>query len=455
MKNHLKKISVENDVNETTPGTKDRRSFLKKTAIGGLSLAGFMLLPIEDTIAHVTSKVNKFSSPSDLKITDLRYTTIMHLGRPITIIRLDTNQEIYGLGEVRDGADKRYALMLKSHLVGQNPSNVEKIFKSIKQFGGHGRDGGGVSGVEMALWDLAGKTLGAPCWKLLGGRYRNKVRLYADTHGDTDIEKIKAKVKHRIEEEGFTWLKMTRLFNLGRGKPGAYIKSTSTQLTEEGIRGIVTYIEAIRNLVGNEIPISVDHFGDNSVNNIIHLGKALEPYRLAWMEEPVNWQMPHLLKEVADAIDTPIATGENIYLKETFINLCDMNAVDVVHPDLATAGGILETKKIGDYAQERGVGMALHNAGTPISVMANVHCAAATENCSVLEYHPEGDQILEWTNMVKPTGKLPLITKGFANVPDDAPGLGIELNEAEIKKILNPKDKSYFTPTLEWNSWDT
>ena len=188
-------MNIKNEAISTTSVNSDlnidgRRDFLKKTALGGLSLAGSFFLPIEDTIAQVTSKVNRFSSPSDLTITDLRYTTVMHLGRPISIIRLDTNQGIYGLGEVRDGGDKRFALMLKSKLLGQNPSNVEKVFKSIKQFGGHGRSGGGVSGVEMALWDLAGKTYNVPVWKLLGGRYRDKVRLYADTHGDTDIESV-------------------------------------------------------------------------------------------------------------------------------------------------------------------------------------------------------------------------------------------------------------------------
>jgi L-alanine-DL-glutamate epimerase-like enolase superfamily enzyme len=279
------------------------------------------------------------------------------------------------------------------------------------------------------------------------------VRLYADTHGDTDIELIKRKVKHRVEEEGFTWLKMTRLFNLANGRPGFYMNSTSQQLTKEGIQTIVKYVETIRNFVGNQVQITVDHFRDNNVNSMIQMGKALDPYRVAWIEEPVNWRNPDNLKAVADAVDSPIASGEDIYLKETFAKLCDMHALDIVHPDLATAGGILETKKIGDYAEERGIGMALHYAGTPISFMANVHCAAATDNFSVLEYHPEGEEIEEWTSMVKPTGKQPLITKGFANVPEDAPGLGVELNEAALKKILNPKDKSYFAPTHEWDEW--
>ena len=144
-----------------------------------------MHLSIEDTIAQTTSKVQRASSPSDLKITDMRYALTTVLGGT-AIIRIDTNQGIYGLGEVRDGADPRYALMLKSRILGLNPCNVEMIFKIIKQFGYHGRQGGGVCGVEMALWDLCGKAYGVPAWQLLGGRYRDKVRLYADTPSHDD-----------------------------------------------------------------------------------------------------------------------------------------------------------------------------------------------------------------------------------------------------------------------------
>ena len=158
----------------------NRRNFLKKTALGGMSLTAFMGLSFEDTIAQTTSKVNKASKPSDLKITDLRYCVTTVLGRT-AIIRIDTNQGIYGLGEVRDGADPRYALMLKSRILGENPCNVEKIFKIIKQFGGPARQAGGVCGVEMALWDLCGKAYDVPAWQLLGGRYRDSIRIYADT----------------------------------------------------------------------------------------------------------------------------------------------------------------------------------------------------------------------------------------------------------------------------------
>ncbi|MGB2848730.1 MAG: hypothetical protein WBB93_14235, partial [Saprospiraceae bacterium] len=146
----------------------DRRTFLKKSVLGGISLAGVMGLGPQETIAMTTSSISRYSAPTDLKITDMRYTTITN-GNGATnarnvMLRIDTNQGIYGLGEVRDGGDARFALYLKSRLLGLNPINVEMIFKIIKQFGGHGRMGGGVCGVEMALWDLAGKAFNVPVW---------------------------------------------------------------------------------------------------------------------------------------------------------------------------------------------------------------------------------------------------------------------------------------------------
>ena len=429
----------------------NRRNFLKKSSLGGIALGGLMFSPIEEVVAAATSNVKRASSPSKLKITDLRTVVVEHLGRPCPILRIDTNQDIYGYGEVRDGGDKKYALILKSRLLGQNPCNVEKIFKMLKPFGNHGRLGGGVSGVEMALWDLAGKAYGVPVWQLLGGRYRDKVRLYADTHADMDFDLIVSKVKNRVDNEGYTWLKMTRCFRVADGTPGGYYQEGSRRLSQRGVEAIAGYLQTIREAVGPEIAISADHFGDRSVGNMIRLGHALDSVRLAWMEEPADWTKPAQLKAVADAIDTPVASGENIYGRETFQNLCDLQAVDIVHPDMATAGGILETKKIGDYAEEQGVGMALHYAGTPVSFMSNVHCAAATENCSVLEYHPENEEIPEWTDMVHTTDGQPLITDGFAPVPE-SPGLGVELNMEHIRTVLHPEDRSIFASTAEWDN---
>ncbi len=448
-----------------------RRNFLVKAAAGGLGIA--FLAKSNDVAAsvdYVTQNVRRSSSPTDLKITDLRVANTTDG----PILKMYTNQDIYGLGEVRDIADPRYALFLKSRILGLNPCNVEQIFKIIKQFGGHGRQGGGVSGVEMALWDLAGKAYGVPVYQLLGGKYRDKIRIYADTPSSKDPEVYAKRMRYRMEQ-GYTFLKMD--FGIGlikdipntlvgekfwagqsewdQSRPGNLSNTkhpfTRIQITDLGLEKMVEYVHKVRDIVGYEIPLCADHFGHFDTNTAIRLGNALEKYQLAWLEDMVPWFYTEKWKEITRAINTPTLTGEDIFGKEAFITLCDERAVDMVHPDLASAGGILETKKIGDYAEEAGIAMALHFAGTPVSFMANVHCAAATQNFVALEHHDVDTPY--WEDYV--TGHKPLVEKGFAAVPE-APGLGIDLNEDVVKEHLR-KGEDFFAPTEEWNerkSWD-
>ena len=482
MKSIIKQISEQNkimenaereakkaEINDPATGA-NRRDFLKKAALGGVALGGLMSLSVEDTIAQTTAGVSRASSPSDLKITDMRYAVTTVLGRT-AIIRIETNQGVYGLGEVRDAADVRYALMLKSRILGLNPCNVEMIFKIIKQFGGHGRQAGGVCAVEMALWDIVGKVYGVPAWQLLGGRYRSNIRLYADTPGGKDRDEQIEKVKYRIQDQGYTWLKMDLSINSIRHIPGALVNAdfwkggqydtsdyggygntkhpfTQIQITDKGLEELVRIADEARELIGWDIPISTDHYGHFDLNNGIRLGRAVEKYRLAWLEDMVSWEYTEQWKTITDSLETPTTTGEDIYLLQYFKPLIDMHAVDIVHPDLATSGGLLETKKIGDYAEENGIAMAMHQAGTPVSFMANVHCAAATQNFLALEHHSV--DLPWWEDLVVMTGGKPMIEKGFAPVPD-SPGLGIELNEDVVKEHLHKQDNSFFAPTDEWN----
>lgn len=459
--------------NEKEIAGNSRRSFLKKSTLGGIALGGALIAsPIEELIAQSTQKVSRFSGPSDLKITDMRYCVTTVLGRT-AIIRIDTNQGVYGLGEVRDGADVRYALMLKSRLLGQNPCNVEMLFKSVKQFGGQARAAGGVCAVEMALWDICGKVFNVPAFQLLGGRYRDSVRIYADTPESADLEVFKEKVKYRTVDQGYTWLKMDVSIGVLRNIPGTMVNSkfwgtslaqwqgdymsyanakhpfTGIQLTEKGLDVLAKRVADVRAVIGDEIPLSTDHYGHFDLNNMIRLGRSLEKYRLAWLEDMVPWQYTEQHKTITDALDTPTLTGEDIYLLQNFKPLIDNHAVDIIHPDLASSGGLLETKRIGDYAEEKGIAMAMHQAGTPVSFMANVHCAAATQNFLALEHHSV--DLPWWESLVKTTDGRKLIDKGFAPVPLTAPGLGIELNEDEVKKHLHASDKSYFAPTPEWD----
>lgn len=484
MKNILQQIVAQNKKLERAeaksiteeidnPSTSNnRRDFLKKTALGGLALGGLMKLSVEDTIAQTTSGVSRASSPSELKITDMRYALTSVLGGT-AILRIDTNQGISGLGEVRDGADVRYALMLKSRILGLNPCNVEMIFKIIKQFGGQGRQAGGVCGVEMALWDLVGKAYGVPAWQLLGGRYRNKIRLYADTPEGKTHEEQTERIKYRIQDQGYTWLKMDLSINSLKNIPGTLVNQefwdgasgqydlrqymgygntkhpfTQIQITDKGLEELAKIAEHTREHIGWEIPISTDHYGHFDLNNGIRLGRAIEKYRLAWLEDIVSWEYTEQWKTMTDALETPTTTGEDIYLLENFKPLIDIHAVDIIHPDLASSGGLLETKRIGDYAEEKGIAMAMHQAGTPVSFMASVHCAAATQNFLALEHHSV--DLPWWESLVKMTDGNPMITKGFANVPE-SPGLGIELNEEIVKEHLHAKDKSFFAPTDDWN----
>jgi len=451
--------------------TNGRREFLQKSALGGLGLGFFFNSNnTEKELEYITQKVSRYSGPSELKITDLR----IAWWRNTPLIKLYTNQDIYGLGEVRDAGSPTYALFLKSRILGKNPCNVEQIFKNLKQFGGHGRAGGGVSGIEMALWDLAGKAYGVPVYQLLGGKYRDKIRMYADTPSSDDPAVTADRIKERMGK-GFTIVKIDFGLELLKGIPDTIIGEnlwdlnkgwtqewmtygqtkhpfTSLQITEKGFNIMLEYINRVREITGYEIPIAADHFGHFDVNTAIRLGKAVDKYRLAWLEDIIPWFYTDQWKEISHAIETPTLTGEDIYLKEEFIKLCDTHAVDMIHPDLASAGGILETKKIGDYAEEKGVSMALHWAGSPVSLMANVHCAAATQNFIALEHHHVDDAGFE--ELAAGIAK-PILDNGFIKVPE-TPGLGIDLNEKAVKEQLR-KGEEYFAPTPQWDkeqSWD-
>jgi L-alanine-DL-glutamate epimerase-like enolase superfamily enzyme len=439
-----------------------RRSFFKTL---GLSAAGALALrddaAADAAASFVQAGVKRASEPSALKITDLRVAVVTDAPFTCPLIRVDTNEGLVGWGEVRDGASETYALMLKSRVLGENPCNVDRIFRKIKQFGAPARQAGGVCGIEMAMMDLAGKAWGVPCWQLLGGKFRDRVRLYADTTERETAKEQGEMLKARMAR-GLTFLKQDVGINLLRNVPGTLSMPTGTdigggdkvmhpftgiQITDKGVAWLSDWIGQIRETIGMEIPLATDHFGHIGVNSCIRLARAMEKWSLAWMEDMVPWEFPDLLKQIKDSTTTPILTGEDIYLKEDFARLIGAGAVDMIHPDLATAGGLMETKKIGDYAMEHGVAMAMHFAGTPVSFMASVHCAAATENFIALEHHSL--DVPWWESLVRTTGGQPLIEKGFAIVPD-MPGLGVELNEEAVRQHLRP-DSGYFKPTPEWD----
>ena len=421
--------------------------------------------------------IRQNSRPSALRITDVRTATVGWQGWRFPIIRIDTNQGICGYGEVRDGASKIYALMLKRQLVGENPCNIDRVFRKIKQFGHHARQGGGVCGVEMALLDLAGKAYDVPAYALAGGKFRDGIRMYCDTPNQPDGQAMGHKLLERIQL-GFTMHKIDVGIQMLVGVkdalsyPDGFLASdsgtpnarqvdiskiqhpfTHVRLTPKGLQLLCEYVGQVRAVVGNEVPIAADHFGHIGVDDCLRLGEALEPFNLAWLEDMVPWQYTEQWVQMERLLKTPVCTGEDIYLKEGFLPLLQARAVNIIHPDLATSGGILETKRIGDLAQEYGISMALHMAGTPISTLASVHCAAATENFIALEHHFA--DIPFWDDFIDGIPK-PIIQNGFIAVPT-APGLGFTLNEEAVKAHLIPEDRGFFEPTPQWDtdiSWD-
>ncbi len=432
------------------------------------------------------------SAPSKLKITDIRFADIQGAPMRCILVKVFTNQGLVGFGEVRDWSSRSFAAFLKERLVGENPCDVDRLFRRVRQFGGHGRQGGGVSGIEVALWDLAGKAWGVPVWQLLGGKHRDRIRMYCDTdwEGKGTAETMAAALKRRMQR-GFTFLKM----DLGLGQlldvPGtingpagllaemqaswdAYgkivnqplneerraIRSrwhrmtnilntvTGLHLTQKGVDTLVRFVADVRSSIGPDIPLATDHFGPFSVEDCIRVLRGLEPYNIAWFEDPLPWQLTEQYRRLAAATAVPLCTGEDTWLAESFLPLLDAGAISVAHPDVLTVGGIRETKKLGDLALERGIPMAVHMAESPIGCLAAVHAAAASENFLALEYHSA--DVPWWDDLVTGPAK-PIVDNGFIAVPD-APGLGIEsIDEKVVAAHLAPDSPKAWEPTDRWD----
>lgn len=422
----------------------------------------------DQQIGRAENAINTYSSPSELRITDMRL-AVVAANYDYPILRIDTNQGVYGLGEVRDAGHAMNALQFKSMLLGQNPCNVDMIFRTIKRFGNWGREGGGVSGIEIALMDLIGKVYGVPCYQLLGGKHRDKVRLYGDTPtpDDPTPEDFVAAVKGR-RDRGLTWIKFDlrpSLFETGdspligneakydfpyeQGRPfKAPMHGRGVKLTEATIERAAHVVSEVRKAIGPDVQICVDHFGEGYLTSdeVIRLGKALETYDLAWMEDPVSrFDIPGH-KKIADALLTPIAAGEDLYLRDGFREAIQTRAFDIVHPDLLTSGGLMETKRISDDAEEQGIPTALHCAGSPIGFMANIHTAAAISSFLACEHH--GLDLPFWESLCD----LPsdYMADGYVTVPEK-PGLGVDINLDAIEANLRTPG-TMFLPTEEWNT---
>ncbi|MFH1084155.1 MAG: mandelate racemase/muconate lactonizing enzyme family protein, partial [Chloroflexota bacterium] len=406
------------------------------------------------------------SRPSELKITDLRVARV-HAPYDYILIRLDTNQGVYGVGEGHESSHVENVLQYKSILLGQNPCNVDMIFSAMKPYGHWGTEGSGVSGIEMALWDLVGKVYGVPCYQFLGGKYRDSIRLYADTPSPKEPtpEGYAERVAGR-KARGITLCK----FDVGLGVLPGYVPdgllgqpakddyalgrrwrahgAVGTQLTDRGLARFREIVVAVRERVGWEVPLAIDHFGPLTVKDGIRLGRALEGLGIAWLEDilPVKDWKGNL--KVTQAIEVPTLNGEQAFTLDSLRKMIKHHAVDIIQPDLVTVGGLMETKRVADYAERHDMPTVLHSAGSPIMFMANIHAAAAIRSFVAQEIHSL--DIPFWRDLV--TGlDDPLIVDGYVRVPD-APGLGVDFNLEAIREHLRIPGPGLFEPT---DAWDT
>ena len=440
---------------------------------------------------NALNRVNTCSRSSALRITDMRFADIVHAPMHCILMKIETNQGITGFGEVRDWGCRDYALALKSRILGQNPCDIDRIFRSIEQFGTQSRGGGGVSGIELALWDIAGKAYGVPVYQMLGGRFRDQVRMYCDTDidGRPDGKRMGEALKARMEK-GYTFLKMDLGIDLLKHVPGALCAPlgflddldsatwretqgyfgdtdarknahekreligvphhrTGIQITEAGLDWLEQYVADIRGVIGFDIPLAIDHLGHIGVNEAIRLGRRIEKFNIAWMEDAVPWTRTEDYARLSRALTIPICTGEDIYLSKNFKPLLECGGLGVIHPDILTVGGVAELKRLGDLAEDCGVAMAVHMAESPIACMAAAHTATASRNFLALEYHSV--DVPWWDDLANGAVK-PIVQSGFITVPD-APGFGIDsLNDEVIRAHAHEALPDIWQPTEEWNT---
>ena len=425
----------------------NRKSFLQKSVMGGM--IGYSGMVMSKSLPYPK---DANSRPSDLKITDIRGATLASI-YDFPIIRIYTNQGITGLGEVRDAGWIAQALMLKPYLIGKDPLDIETILRSIRHMTGPDRYAGGYSAVDIALMDIAGKALGVPCWKLLGDKVRDKVEIYADCPTVLKAENLKLMMKRRFDL-GLKHYKIDLTPALLKNIDGAVLNNLPTR---KGLEIWGGHVKQARGIIGYDVRLGADHFGNMTVESGIELGNFMaDPvYNLAYIEDVIHFKKfnaVNLNRRITEGSKTPTLNGEDIFSLENFKPWIEQNAASIIHPDMLTAGGMIETKRIADYAYQFGIRTMLHCASSPVGVMANVHTAATIREFVSLESHTIE---MPWVNDLVSGIPKPIIKDGVIPVPE-TPGLGIELVDEVVEKYLRePKylsfNPGFFNPTPEFD----
>ncbi|MCI2415978.1 mandelate racemase/muconate lactonizing enzyme family protein [Saccharopolyspora sp. K220] len=351
-----------------------------------------------------------------------------------TLVRIDTDEGISGFGEANPDAGAAAVVglihTLKDDLIGEDPRNVERCWEKLRR--GHvfaGPQAGvfviALSGIELALWDLAGKAAGLPVYRLLGGKFRDRIRLYADC-GDGDDPAGSAAGcadrARRMVEEGFTALK----FDIDDLSHPAKFDEFNHTLNAAELRTMVERVAAVREAVGPDIDLCIDMHARYDVPSACRIAWELEPFNLMWLEEPIPAENIDALVRVRAQTRTPICAGENLYLRWGFRDLLERGAVDVVMPDVPKCGGLAESKKIANLAEMHYVPFAPHLVSTPLGTMATSHQCAAIPNFLVQEWHALEEREVWDSYVVGPDGGS-IVKDGYIDLPD-APGIGVELD---------------------------
>ncbi len=405
-----------------------RRNILKSVA----PLAGTLALP---SLAAAVQDVSTPYQRPKLKITDIRTAQVRVHGVQVHI-RIYTDQGLYGQGESTDAAVGTVSLVnqFRRFLIGQDPLNVDALWERIRVSGIFAGAQGGqyitaLTGLEIALWDLAGKALGLPIYQLLGGKFRDKMRIYCDSDMDDPLKPESDRKIAWIKDQGFTAVKI----DLDQANdPNRFDRANWTANNAEVDR-MVSWVKHVRESIPKEMELCCDMHGRYDAGTAKRVAKELEPFRLLWLEEPVPAEDIDAMADVRQSTSTPIACGENLYLRWGYRELLDKKAVDIIQPDIQKTGGLSEGRKIANLAQTYYVPIAPHCVVSPIGMMSTAHVCASIPNFLVCEWHWI-NSLDNWKNWVK-EGEI--IQKGYVTV-SDKPGIGLEMNEEAAKKAQIP-----------------
>lgn len=395
-----------------------------------------------------------------MKITDLKCTLL----GSYPIVRITTDEGISGLGCAE--SYKPYivpqVLFYKDLIVGQDPTNVEQVMLQIRRLGSFKPWGSAVSAIEIALWDIAGKAAGLPVYKLLGGKVRDRVRVYngairfpmPDQSPQAYAENT---AKMKASPEGFTLIKQVTAFHspMAMQVPNFFYGELQTGgrhanrglLTERGLKHSVECVEAMKAVLGDEIGLCLDCGPGWMVPDAIRFADAVKDLHLTWLEDLITgdytpYVLPELYREVTTRSTTPIHTGEQIYLRHNFKTLIEMNAVNIIGPDPCDIGGLAELKWVAEFADLHGILIAPHGtADGLIGLAALVQvCASLPQNYIAFEY-PIGEPAW-WYDIVEGLPN-PIVKNSYIDVWD-RPGLGIEIIPELAKKYLPKGSKTFF-----------